>query len=163
MQLPLDYEELLNILNRHKVKYLIVGAYAVVYYTEPRYTKDLDIWIDAETENAKRVYRALQEFGAPLKDIKEEDFTKTTLVYQIGVEPVRVDIIMGISGIDFAAAWKGKQDALFNGVKITIIGIKELIKSKAKTKRPLDRADIESLQKRLRMKGRKKRNRKEEK
>lgn len=162
MQLPLDYEELLNILNRHKVKYLIVGAYAVVYYTEPRYTKDLDIWIDAETGNAKRVHRALQEFGAPLKDIKEEDFTNTTLVYQIGVEPVRVDIIMGISGINFAAAWKGKHKVLFNGVRINIIGIEELIKSKAKTKRPLDRADIESLQKRLRMKGRKKRNRKKE-
>jgi len=93
MPIPSDYKELLKILNRHRVRYLIVGAYAVIHYTEPRYTKDLDIWVEPEIKNAKRVYEALKEFGAPLKDISVADFANKNLVYQIGVEPVRVDII----------------------------------------------------------------------
>lgn len=151
MQIPLDYKDLLRILNRHKVRYLIVGAYAVIYYTEPRYTKDLDIWIDPEIENAKRVFCALRGFGAPLKGIKVEDFTNKKMVYQIGVEPVRVDIIMGIPGLKFKTAWKQRRKTPFNNIKVNIIGIKELIRSKAKTKRPLDKADVESLEKRLKI------------
>ncbi|MCM8801365.1 MAG: hypothetical protein NC912_05100 [Candidatus Omnitrophica bacterium] len=94
MLVPSDYKELLRLLNRHKVRYLIVGAYAVIYYTEPRYTKDIDIWVEPDIKNAKKVYQVLKRFGAPLKGINVEDFTKRNLVYQIGVAPVRVDIMM---------------------------------------------------------------------
>ena len=79
MQIPSDFKELLSTLNKHKVRYLIVGAYAVIYYTEPRYTKDLDILIDASCENAKKTYVAFSEFGAALKGISIEDFMNENL------------------------------------------------------------------------------------
>ncbi|MDP3732401.1 MAG: nucleotidyltransferase [Candidatus Omnitrophota bacterium] len=145
MPIPSDYRELLKILNRHRVKYLIVGAYAVTYYTEPRYTKDLDIWLKPEIKNATRTYKALKEFGAPLKDISVEDLTNKNLVYQIGIEPVRVDLIMNISGVKFEPVWKHRVVADFDGVKVNIMGIKELIESKKATKRRMDIVDIENL------------------
>jgi len=106
MQIPLDYKELLKILNRHKAKYLIVGAYAVAYYAEPRYTKDIDIWIESSQNNARKVYSALKKFGAPLENITLNDFTNENLVYQVGVAPIRVDIIMGLKGLNFEKAWE---------------------------------------------------------
>ena len=145
MLIPLDYKELLKSLNRHKVKYLIVGAYAVTYYTEPRYTKDLDIWIKPEIGNAKKVYEVLKEFGAPLKDVTAEDFTNKNLVYQIGVEPVRIDIIMDIPGMNFGQAWQKRKIIPFDGIKINIIGINELIKAKKKSRRNIDILDVEKL------------------
>lgn len=145
MRIPLDYKDLLKLLNKHKVKYLIAGAYAVIYYTEPRFTKDLDIWVSPRIKNACRVWKALKEFGAPLKDIQPEDFSHKNMVYQIGMAPVRVDIMMGIPGLEFTEAWKKKSVALFDGIKVNIIGIKELIKSKKKTKRQIDAGDLESL------------------
>lgn len=152
MLIPSDYKGLLKLLNKHKVRYLIVGAYAVIYYTEPRYTKDIDIWVEPEIENTKRVYAVLKEFGAPLKDIKVEDFNNPNLVYQIGVAPVRIDIIMGISDIKFEVAWKHKETASFEGSKVNIIGIDELIKTKEKAKRALDESDIKNLKLRLKIK-----------
>lgn len=151
MQVASDYKDLLRILNRHKVRYLIVGAYAVIYYTEPRYTKDLDIWVEPEIENAKRVYKAFKEFGAPLKGISLEDFANKNLVYQIGVAPVRVDIIMGIPAINFDRAWKHRKIITFDGIKVNVIGINELIESKKKIKRKMDIIDIENLQCSLRL------------
>jgi len=145
----------LRILNKHKARYLIVGAYAVIYYTEPRYTKDLDIWVDPKVENAKRVYGALKGFGAPLKGIRVKDFTKKSIFYQIGIAPVRVDIIMGISDLEFDVAWKQRSITTLEGIKVNILGIKELIKSKEKVKRHLDLADIEVLKYKLRLKRRK--------
>lgn len=141
MFIPSDYKDLLNILNKHKVKYLIVGAYAVIYYTEPRYTKDFDIWIKNEIENAQKTFEALKEFGAPLKGVVVKDFINKNLVYQIGVEPVRVDIITGISGIEFDSAWKNRKVVDFEGIKANLIGMKELMQTK-KTKRDMDRRDI---------------------
>jgi predicted nucleotidyltransferase len=149
MLIPSDYKELLKILNKHRVKYLLVGAYAVIYYTEPRYTKDFDIWVEPEAKNAKKVYEALKEFGAPLKGISVEDFLNKNLFYQIGVAPVRVDIIMDISGIEFNLAWRNRKVADFDGVRINIIGINDLIESKKKTRRSIDSVDLESLQQRL--------------
>jgi len=140
-----DYKDLLRILNKHKVKYLIVGAYAVIYYTEPRYTKDIDIWIEPEEKNAINVYKALKEFGAPLKGITVENFTDKNSVYQIGVEPVRADIIMGLSNIDFDSAWRQKVVADFDGVNVNVIGRNELIKTKKMSGRSTDRIDIENL------------------
>jgi hypothetical protein len=155
MLIPSDYKDLLRILNKHRVKYLVVGAYAVIYYSEPRYTKDLDIWIEPENENAKRIYEALKEFGAPLENITPRDFANKNLVYQIGVAPVRVDIIMGIPGIEFVHAWKHKSVAKFDSIKVNIMGINELIDSKKKARRDMDSIDIESLQCRLRLRKKK--------
>src|ERR1017187_6595989 len=89
-----DFEELLSIFNENGVRYLIVGGHAVMLYTEPRYTKDLDVWIDASAENAERVYRSLVAFGAPLAGLTAKDFAEEGSFYQMGIPPVRVDILM---------------------------------------------------------------------
>lgn len=145
MLIPSDYKSLLRALNKHRVRYLVIGAYAVIYYTEPRYSKDLDIWVEPAKQNAKRIYAALKEFGAPLKGITADDFANEGLVYQIGVEPVRADIMTGFSDIDFARAWKYKKQVFFEDVKIKIIGRRELIEVKLKAGRPIDLIDAESL------------------
>ncbi len=140
-----DYEDLLKIFNKYRVKYLIVGAYAVIYYTGPRYTKDIDIWIKPDVENAKRVYRALKEFGVPLENVSVDVFTNKNLIYQIGVEPVRVDIIMSLAGIDFDHAWNRRKRIKYGEVSVNIINIKDLITAKRKLKRPNDIVDLEKL------------------
>ena len=145
MDISSDYRELFKILNKHKVKYLVVGAYAVIFYTEPRYTKDIDVWVEPTLKNAEKLYKALGEFGAPLKDISAKDFANKKTIYQIGVAPVRIDIITGISGSIFTEAWKGRQKTRYADVSINVIGIKDLIRSKKKTGRPLDLNDIAQL------------------
>lgn len=145
MPAPSDYKDLLRLLNRHKAQYLIVGAYAVIYYAEPRFTKDLDIWINPQLGNAHRVWKALVEFGAPLRDLHPQSFSKKGLVYQIGVEPVRVDIMMDVPGLEFEAAWKKKAISSFEGIKVNIIGIDELIKNKKMASRKQDKLDLEIL------------------
>lgn len=144
-KIPFDYKELWKILNKHKVKYLVIGAYAVIYYTEPRYTKDLDMSIEPSPTNAEKVFAALKEFGAPLGNISVEDFANPNLVYQMGVAPVRVDIIMGMQGIYFNEAWKNKKEVFIDNVKVNMIGIKDLIKLKEKANREMDRRDLKEL------------------
>src|SRR5258708_2251566 len=104
------YKELLQLLREHHVEYLIVGGYAVMKYTEPRYTKDLDVWVNNSAQNSARVFDALVKFGAPLKHdgITPETFTQNSVVYQIGVAPVRIDFLTHITGVEFADAWRGR-------------------------------------------------------
>jgi hypothetical protein len=122
-----DSIELLRTLNDENAEYLIVGGYAVIKYGEPRFTKDLDIWIDNSPENAARVYQALARFGAPLqKDgLSPADFAATDMTYQIGVEPSRVDILTHISGVDFASAWKNRVPAALFGVSVHFISLRD--------------------------------------
>lgn len=145
MEISYDYKDLLKILNEYGVKYLIIGAYAVIYYTEPRYTKDLDILIDPSKDNAEKVYSALKEFGAPLSNITVEDFVNKNLVYQIGIAPVRVDILMGVQGVDFDSVWRSRVRTTLEGIKVNIVGLKELIELKEKTQRDMDKRDLEEL------------------
>ncbi len=142
MELNLDYKEILNILKKYKVKYLIVGAYAVSFYTEPRFTKDLDIWIEPSIKNAQRLFSSLKEFGAPLKNITVSDFTKRDIIYQIGVVPIRIDIITRLPGVKFDKAWKSKKSTKYGDTLINIIGVEELIKSKKRIGRLQDKLDI---------------------
>ena len=145
MDISSDYRELFKILNKHRVKYLVVGAYAVIFYTEPRYTKDIDIWVEPALKNAEKLYKALGEFGAPLKDISAKDFADKRTIYQIGVAPVRIDIITSISGSTFTEAWKDRRKTKYADVSINIIGVKDLIRAKKKAGRPLDLNDIAQL------------------
>ncbi len=145
MDLSQDYEEMLRILNKYRVKYLIVGAYAMIYYTEPRYTKDMDIWVWREVKNVKKLYMALKEFGAPLKNITEDDFLKKNTVYQIGLEPVRIDILMDLPGMSFEKAWEKRKCIRYAKVVTNIVDIHTLIKSKKRTGRIQDKADVEVL------------------
>lgn len=145
MDISGDYRDLFKTLNRYKVKYIVVGAYAVVYYTQPRFTKDLDIWIRPDIENANKLYKALREFGVPLKDIQPESFTKSNTIYQIGVAPIRIDIMMTLRGVKFDVAWNNRKRTKYANVLINIIGVKELIKSKKSVKREQDILDLKNL------------------
>ncbi|MFC1590894.1 hypothetical protein ACFL43_00050 [Thermodesulfobacteriota bacterium] len=140
-----DFKDLFRILNEEAVEYLIVGAHAVIFYAEPRFTKDMDVWVAPTPENAKRLWKALERFGAPLQDVSVDDFTDTDLVYQIGIEPNRIDILVGIAGVEFIEAVNNKQESTYDGVKINIIGKAELIKAKRASRRQQDLLDIERL------------------
>jgi hypothetical protein len=140
-----DFKELLKIFNDYQVKYLVIGGYAVMHYTEPRYTKDLDIWIKADAENAAAIFQALQVFGAPLAGMTEDDFAHEGYFYQIGVPPVRVDILMSIKGVNFQAAWARRVGAEVAGVEVFFISKEDLILSKQATGRAQDLIDAELL------------------
>lgn len=140
-----DYRDLLQCFNDEKVEYLVVGAYAVTFYSEPRFTKDFDVWVRPSRENALRVFRALERFGAPLSDITPDDLCDPDLVYQIGVPPNRIDIVMGIDGVDFDSAWKNKVASTYDKVPMHILGKKELIRNKRAMNRPQDRIDLQRL------------------
>jgi hypothetical protein len=141
-----DFKEILSTFNDHEVKYLIVGAYAVMKYGEPRYTKDLDIWVESSHENAAKVYAALGDFGAPLAHVSVDDFASDGF-FQMGRPPVRIDILMSIEGVDFSDGWKNRQSGDFDGVVANFIGLAELIQNKRCAGRPQDVVDLESLEK----------------
>ena len=141
-----DFSDLLQALNDEQVEYLVVGGYAVGMHTEPRYTKDIDIWISNDLGNAERVFRALSNFGAPLKDVTVGDFTDPELFFQVGIEPARIDILMGIEGLNFQDCWKRKVIDLLENVKTNFISIDDLILNKRNVGRPQDLIDADNLE-----------------
>lgn len=144
-----DFSDLLQSLNDAGAEYLVVGGLAVIVHTEPRYTKDIDIWINNSRINAERVYRALGEFGVPLIDVTVEDFTTDDLVYQIGVEPTRIDILMGLEEMDFVDCWARRVPETVEGVNMNVISIRDLIENKERTARPQDMIDAANLRAKL--------------
>jgi len=142
-----DFRELLSILAKHKVRYLVVGGYAVMKYTEPRFTKDLDLWIATNEENSEAVFAALQEFGAPLKNLAPADFTQEGYFYQMGTPPFRLDIMMSIPGVTFEAAWANREEAQVQGLVIPFISKTDLIRTKEASGRDQDLIDAKKLRK----------------
>jgi hypothetical protein len=140
-----DFVDLLRELGSTNSRYLIVGAYAVTYHSQPRATGDLDIWIDCAAENASRVHSALRSFGAPTSDLSIEDLATPEMVYQIGVPPRRIDILTSITGVAFAEAWESRVDVTIEGVSCTFIGLAQLRKNKQALGRPKDLADLDLL------------------
>ena len=134
------FKELLQCLNKCEVRYLIVGGYAVMKYAEPRFTKDLDVWVENSAENSVRVFEALTKFGAPLESDKvtPETFTRPSLTYQIGIAPVRIDILTQITGVEFGAAWGDKVEGSIFGVPVHFISLSQLIANKQATGRSSD-------------------------
>lgn len=145
MLTSLDFKELLSTLAKHRVRYLVVGGYAVMRYTEPRFTKDLDLWIATDEENAKAVFRAMKEFGAPLLGLTAHDFTEKGYFYQMGKPPFRLDIMMSIPGVEFEAAWENREETLLKGLTIPFISKADLIRAKDASGRPQDLLDAENL------------------
>jgi predicted nucleotidyltransferase len=143
------FRELLQLLNDFEVRYLIVGGYAVMKYTEPRYTKDLDIWVENSVENASRVFAALKKFGAPLEsnNITPETFARSEITYQIGVAPIRIDILTQITGIEFSAAWKERVSGTIFGVPVPFISLDHLIANKQATGRSSDLEQLKQISK----------------
>jgi hypothetical protein len=140
-----DLRELLKIFEKHKIRYLVVGAYAVMKYTEPRFTKDLDLWIATDPENANSVYVALKEFGAPLANLSADDFTHPDYFYQMGIPPLRVDMMMSIPGVKFEGAWRNREVVELDNLKIPFISRSDLIRGKQASGRPQDKIDIDRL------------------
>ena len=142
-----DFTELLKLFNDNNVRYLIIGGYAFIQYAEPRYTKDLDLWISTDMSNAKAVYRALKMFGAPLTGLTQADFSDEGYFYQMGVAPMRVDILMGIPGMEFEEAWERRVEINFDGLIVPFISKEDLITAKRAAGRPQDLIDADILAK----------------
>ena len=143
-----DFKELLAILNAEKVKYLVIGGYAVSLHAQPRATKDLDILIKPDKANAAALFRALRKFGAPLEGLTPDDFAKRGTFFRMGTPPVMVDILPEIVGIDFIPAWRRRVTEIIDdktGLKAAFISAKDLIAAKIAAGRPQDLADVAAL------------------
>ena len=138
------YKELLQLLNEFEVEYLIVGGFAVMKYGEPRYTKDLDLWVFNSPQNSARVVGALKKFGAPLDHdgITADTFAEKQVVYQIGIAPVRIDILTEITGVEFPDAWRKKVASTFFGVPVHFISLDDLMANKQALGRSSDLKDL---------------------
>jgi len=147
MQLPSDWTDLLKAFAGSKVKFLLIGGHAFMYYAEPRYTKDLDLWVDCSPENAQRVFQALAAFGAPLAGISAEEFEVPGMVYHFGRPPLRVDILTSVTGVNFEEAWIRRVPATYRGQDVFLISKQDLIANKRATGRPQDIFDADRLEK----------------
>jgi hypothetical protein len=143
MTVSADFEEFLKLLNKNKVKYLIVGGYAYAVHFKPRFTNDIDIFILAESENADKVLNTLKDFGFGELKISTKDLTKPDQVIQLGYSPLRIDLMTSISGVEFLAAWKNKIKRKYGKQGVYFIGKKEFILNKKSSGRKKDLADLE--------------------
>ncbi len=142
-----DQRDLLLAFNAQSVRYLIVGAYAVGRYTEPRATKDLNVFIDTAADNADRVFVALARFGAPIQGLTAADFRDPYSGFQFGVPPSQIDIILAISGVSFAEAWEQRlAGRTGDGIEVGYISLEHLIRNKLAAGRLQDLADADALQ-----------------
>jgi hypothetical protein len=140
-----DFVDLLRAFGAADVRFLVVGAYALAHHGRPRATGDLDIWVDATPTNSARVMRALAEFGAPLHDVREEDFARPAIVFQIGVPPGRIDILTELTGVSFDEAWESRESGRFGELTVDFIGREAFIRNKRATGRAKDLGDLEGL------------------
>jgi len=141
-----DFKELLLAFNAHNVEYLIVGAHALAAYGHVRATKDLDLWVRPEKSNAEKVIQALSEFGAPLSDLTVDDLSRKETIFQMGMPPIRIDVITNIDGVDFTEAWPDRLQILFAGVPAFVISRDHLITNKKTAARLQDLADVQLLE-----------------
>jgi hypothetical protein len=147
-----DYEELLGLFNQNDVKYCIIGAFALAHHAKPRYTKDLDLLIEPSVGNAEKILDALEAFGFGALDLKVEDFLEPGHIIQLGYEPIRIDILTSVEGIDFHQIWKNRSIGIYGDQEVFFIGINELIQCKQISNRKQDQADLEILNEALKTK-----------
>ncbi len=140
-----DFKDLLAEFNAHGVEYMVVGAHALAAHGHVRATKDLDVFIRPSADNAFKVVEALTSFGAPLHDLTAEDLSKEGTVFQIGVPPVRIDVINEIDGVTFSEAWPNRLRTQFAGVSVAVLSREDLIRNKRASGRTQDLADLEIL------------------
>jgi hypothetical protein len=151
-----DFKELLSSFNAHSVKYLVVGGYAVSFHTQPRFTKDLDLFIKADAANARVALQALASFGAPLTGITVDDLANPGKFFRFGEEPIAIDILPGIDGVDFDAAWEKRVEGVIDvetGLTAYFISGPDLMAAKIAAGRPQDLADVDALRKTSFLKG----------
>jgi len=140
-----DFRDLLAEFNARQVEFLLVGAHALAAHGHVRATQDLDVWVRPSEENAKRVIEALRAFGAPLHDLTEKDLSTPGLIFQIGVEPIRIDVLTVIDGVEFHDAWAARMQSKFSDQPVAVLSREHLIKNKLAAARTQDLADVEAL------------------
>ena len=141
-----DFIEFIELLNAHNVRYLVVGGYAVALHGHPRYTKDLDVWIELSPKNAENIINALEEFGFGSLGLTPEDFLERDQIIQLGYPPNRIDILTTLKDIQFNDCYKEKVEIQIQGIKINFIDLENLKLNKRATGRPQDLADAENLE-----------------
>ena len=141
-----DFRDLFAALNAARSKYLLVGGYALAVHAVPRFTKDLDIWIEPDDENAPRVMEALRQFGAPLSSLSEAELAAPGTIFQMGVAPNRIDIVTSIDGVTFDDAWPSRFTASYGDVPIAVLSRAHLIQNKRAVGRPQDLVDAALLE-----------------
>lgn len=143
-----DFNDFIELLNKHEARYLIVGGYAVAIHGYPRYTGDMDIWIEKTDENALKLVSVVKEFGFASLNLTKDDFLRKDFITQIGYPPLRIDVLNDLANVSFEEAWNNKKVIEDNGLTINFIGLKALIDAKETAGRDKDLTDIKRLKKR---------------
>ena len=145
MEAQPDFKELLGLFNDHAVEHIVVGAYALAFHGAPRFTGDIDLYVRPTAENAEKILRALATFGFVSSDVSSEDFVHPDRVVQLGVPPVRVDLLTSITGVSWEEADRGKEPGAYGDIPVFYIGREQYIKNKKATGRKKDLADLEAI------------------
>ncbi|MGQ0613210.1 MAG: hypothetical protein ACT4PV_05675 [Planctomycetaceae bacterium] len=140
-----DFRDLFAALNAAEARYLVVGAHAVGFHARPRFTKDLDLWVEPAPANVGRVLTALATFGAPLRSLTAADLSDPRTVFQIGVAPNRIDILTALEGLTFAGAWERRVEGRYGDCTIHVLARDDLIRNKRAVGRPQDLEDVRAL------------------
>ncbi len=147
MELDKDFKEFIELLNEHKVKYLIIGGYAVNFHGYPRYTKDIDLWLWMSEPNIEKLIKAIKDFGFGSLHLEIEDFMTPENVIQLGYEPYRIDLLMDVDGVSFEDCYERRTEAELDGTEVKFLSLQDLIVAKKKAGRLQDLADAEQLEK----------------
>ena len=145
IELPLDFKEFLKLLDENDVAYLLIGGYAVGYYGYPRATNDMDVWIAMQPANAERMVTALRVFGFDVPELSPDLFLQKNSIVRLGVPPIRLEIMTGISGVEFEACYAEREMGIIDGVPVSIISLHQLKINKRASGRYKDLNDLENL------------------
>lgn len=145
VNLPADFREFLKLLNAHRVKYLLIGGYAVAYHGYPRATADMDIWIEVDPANAKKIVGTLKDFGFDLPDLSTELFEETEKIVRMGIPPIRIEIMTSISGVEFQECYDARMIVELDGIRVSVISLPFLKANKKASGRHKDFDDLENL------------------
>lgn len=143
--LPQDFRDFLKLLNSKKIKYLLIGGYAVGYYGYPRATAGMDIWIAISKENAKKMTEAIKDFGMNTPDLNESIFLEPGKVIRMGYPPIRIEVLTEVSGVNFKQCYARRKETRIDGLKVKIISFEDLLKNKKASGRYKDLNDLENL------------------
>ena len=141
-----DFKEFVGLLIKNKAEYLVVGGYAVAIHGYPRYTGDLDVWLNPTPENAKSIVKTVNEFGFSSFNLTESDFTKAGNIIQLGYPPLRIDLLTKVDGVSFDECFINRKEVEMDNLIVNFIGYEDLLKNKRESGRPRDIDDIENLQ-----------------
>jgi hypothetical protein len=140
-----DFKDLFAALNAEGAEYLLVGGYAMAVHDAPRFTKDLDVWVNPSVSNPPRVHAALRRFGASLGELTLEDLATPGIVFQIGLQPNRIDLLTAIDGVTFEEAWPDRLESTYGAELVHVIGRRHLVQNKRSTGRAQDQIDADQL------------------